>query len=44
VAALTEALGSAVISCVRAGDALEVVVDTERIHFFDPATGEAIRA
>jgi multiple sugar transport system ATP-binding protein len=31
-------------SRVRAGDQIEVVVDTERIHFFDPETGEAIRA
>jgi multiple sugar transport system ATP-binding protein len=31
-------------SRVRAGDRVEVVVDTERMHFFDPETGEAIRA
>jgi multiple sugar transport system ATP-binding protein len=30
-------------SRVRAGDQIEVVVDTERIHFFDPETGNAIR-
>jgi multiple sugar transport system ATP-binding protein len=30
-------------SRVRAGDQVEVVVDTERIHFFDPETGVAIR-
>ncbi|GIF53696.1 multiple sugar transport system ATP-binding protein [Asanoa ferruginea] len=30
-------------SRVRAGDEVEVVVDTERMHFFDPTTGEAIR-
>ena len=30
-------------SRVRVGDTIEVVVDTERIHFFDPATGQAIR-
>jgi multiple sugar transport system ATP-binding protein len=30
-------------SRVRAGDQVEVVVDTERIHFFDPETGGAIR-
>ncbi|HEV7711370.1 MAG TPA: sn-glycerol-3-phosphate ABC transporter ATP-binding protein UgpC [Asanoa sp.] len=30
-------------SRVRAGDEVEVVVDTERMHFFDPATGAAIR-
>jgi multiple sugar transport system ATP-binding protein len=29
-------------SRVRAGDRIEVVVDTERIHFFDPETGDAI--
>jgi multiple sugar transport system ATP-binding protein len=29
-------------SRVRAGDQIEVVVDTERIHFFDPDTGIAI--
>ena len=29
-------------SRVRAGDQIEVVVDTERIHFFDPDTGDAI--
>ncbi len=30
-------------SRVRAGDQVEVVVDTERMHFFDPGTGNAIR-
>ncbi|GIF69126.1 glycerol-3-phosphate ABC transporter ATP-binding protein [Asanoa ishikariensis] len=30
-------------SRVRAGDEVEVVVDTERMHFFDPTTGDAIR-
>jgi arabinogalactan oligomer/maltooligosaccharide transport system substrate-binding protein len=30
-------------SRVRLGDTVEVVVDTERIHFFDPQTGVAIR-
>jgi multiple sugar transport system ATP-binding protein len=30
-------------SRVRIGDEVEVVVDTERIHFFDPDTGVAIR-
>jgi multiple sugar transport system ATP-binding protein len=31
-------------SRVKIGDRIEVVVDTERIHFFDPETGNAIRA
>jgi len=30
-------------SRVRAGDGIEVVVDTERMHFFDPQTGVAVR-
>ena len=30
-------------SRVRIGDEVEVVVDTERMHFFDPGTGMAIR-
>jgi multiple sugar transport system ATP-binding protein len=30
-------------SRVRAGDDIEVVVDTERMHFFDPESGAAIR-
>jgi multiple sugar transport system ATP-binding protein len=30
-------------SRVRPGDAVEVVVDRERMHFFDPDTGRAIR-
>ena len=30
-------------SRVRTGDEFEVVVDTERMHFFDPSTGAAIR-
>ena len=30
-------------SRVRVGDQVEVVVDTERMHFFDPETGNAIR-
>jgi multiple sugar transport system ATP-binding protein len=30
-------------SRVRTGDEIEVVVDAERMHFFDPETGEAIR-
>jgi multiple sugar transport system ATP-binding protein len=34
---------SAPRSRVRAGDQVEVVVDTERMHFFDPGTGNAIR-
>jgi multiple sugar transport system ATP-binding protein len=31
-------------SRVKIGDQIEVVVDTERMHFFDPETGNAIRA
>jgi multiple sugar transport system ATP-binding protein len=31
-------------SRVRIGDEVEVVVDTERMHFFDPGTGAAIRS
>jgi multiple sugar transport system ATP-binding protein len=31
-------------SRVRTGDEIEVVVDTERMHFFDTETGQAIRA
>ena len=30
-------------SRVRIGDEVEVVVDTERMYFFDPGTGVAIR-
>jgi len=30
-------------SRVKAGDQVEVVIDTERMHFFDPETGGAIR-
>jgi multiple sugar transport system ATP-binding protein len=30
-------------SRVRAGDEIQVAVDTERMHFFDPQSGEAIR-
>jgi multiple sugar transport system ATP-binding protein len=30
-------------SRVRAGDRIDVVVDTGRMHFFDPETGSAIR-
>jgi multiple sugar transport system ATP-binding protein len=30
-------------SRIRVGDQVEVVVDTERMHFFDPETGNAIR-
>jgi multiple sugar transport system ATP-binding protein len=30
-------------SRVRAGDDVEIVVDRERMHFFDPETGLAIR-
>ncbi|MEV4508280.1 hypothetical protein AB0K00_04910 [Dactylosporangium sp. NPDC049525] len=30
-------------SRVRLGERLEIVVDTERMHFFDPITGQAIR-
>ena len=31
-------------SRVRPGDEIEVVVDTERMHFFDPDTGNTIRS
>lgn len=31
-------------SRVKIGDTVEVVVDTERMHFFDPETGNAIRS
>ncbi|MEO1018805.1 MAG: sn-glycerol-3-phosphate ABC transporter ATP-binding protein UgpC [Pseudomonadota bacterium] len=31
-------------SQIRSGDPLELAVDTERLQFFDPATGAAIRA
>ena len=31
-------------SRVRIGDEIEVVVDTERIHLFDPDTGNTIRS
>jgi multiple sugar transport system ATP-binding protein len=31
-------------SRVRIGDDMEVVVDTERIHLFDPETGNTIRS
>ena len=31
-------------SRVRAGDEIQVAVDTERMHFFDPESGEAVRA
>jgi multiple sugar transport system ATP-binding protein len=30
-------------SRVRIGDQIRVVVDTERLHFFDPSTGLAVR-
>lgn len=30
-------------SRVRFGDKIQVVVDTERLHFFDPAIGLAVR-
>ena len=30
-------------SRVRIGDSIRVMVDTERLHFFDPATGVAVR-
>jgi hypothetical protein len=29
-------------SGVRAGDLIELAVDTSRVHFFDPATGKSI--
>jgi len=28
----------------RVGEPLELAVDSERVHFFDPDTGDAIRA
>jgi multiple sugar transport system ATP-binding protein len=31
-------------SRVRTGNEIEVIVDTERMHFFDPGTGAAIRS
>jgi hypothetical protein len=31
------------IAQVRSGDEVGTVVDTERMHFFDPVTGTAIR-
>jgi multiple sugar transport system ATP-binding protein len=31
-------------SRVRAGDEIEIVIDRERLHFFDPGTGLAIRS
>ncbi len=31
-------------SRVKKGDEIQVVVDTERMHFFDPASGMAVRA
>ena len=30
-------------SRVRPGDSVEIAIDQERLHFFDPATGLAIR-
>ena len=30
-------------SRVKVGDEIQVVVDTERMHFFDPTTGIAVR-
>jgi multiple sugar transport system ATP-binding protein len=29
---------------VGVGDAVDLAVDTSELHFFDPATGEALRA
>ena len=31
-------------SRVRMGDEIEIAVDVERVHYFDPETSEAIRA
>ena len=30
-------------SRVRMGDDIEILVDVERVHYFDPETSEAIR-
>ena len=30
-------------SRVRRGDTIEIVIDTERVHWFDPQTSAAIR-